>query len=180
MKTFIPLFLFSLSPALAYAAGCDFERPAYGSEINDVSKYYNQGEMAVPNDIPFFEIPVAGEDVCSDNAFHQGGFIFRFYAGKLAEIEFTRVSAKGDLVQALEQRYGDNPDVRLLGSKAGDSLHLFWDAKESAVLYFRDTRVPKMVLETVRVQSKQYSNLIEEFVANEEVLLNKAIKEEGG
>ena len=163
----------------AVAAGCDFERPAYGSGINDVSKYYNQGEMAIPDDIPFFEFPVAGEEVCSDKAFHQGGFMFRFYAGKLAEIEYTRVSNKGDLVKALENRFGVNPDSKLLGGKGTENLHLFWDAKESAVLYFRDTRMPKLVLETVLVQSKQYSKLIGDYVANEEALLNKAIKEEG-
>jgi len=161
------------------AAGCDFERPAYGSGINDVSKYYNQGEMAVPDDIPFFEFPVAGEGVCSDKAYHQGGFMFRFYAGKLAEIEYTRVSNEGDLVKALENRFGVNPDSKLLGGKGAESLHLFWDAKESAVLYSRDARIPKVVLETVRVQSKQYSKLIQEYVANEEALLNKAMKEEG-
>ena len=161
------------------AAGCDFERPAYGSGINDVSKYYNQGEMAVPGDIPFFEFPVAGEEVCSDRAFHQGGFMFRFYEGKLAEIEYNRVSNKGDLVKALENRFGLNPDSNLLGGKGAENLHLFWDTKESAVLYFRDTRMPKLVLETVRVQSKQYSKLIEDYVAKEEELLNKAMKEEG-
>lgn len=162
------------------AAGCDFERPAYGSGINDVSKYYNQGEMAVPDDIPFFEFPVAGEDVCSDKAFRQGGFMFRFYAGKLAEIEYTRVSNKGDLVKALENRFGPNPDSQLLGGKGAENLHLFWDAKESAVLYSRDARIPKVVLEAVRVQSKQYSKLIEDYVAQEEELLIKAMKEEVG
>lgn len=161
------------------AAGCDFERPAYGSGINDVSKYYNQGEIAVPGDIPFFEFPVAGEEVCSDRAFHQGGFMFRFYEGKLAEIEYNRVSNKGDLVKALENRFGVNPDSKLLGGKGAENLHLFWDTKESAILYFRDTRMPKLVLETVRVQSKQYSKLIEDYVAKEEALLNKAMKEEG-
>ena len=74
---------------------------------------------------------------------------------------------------------GDSSMRNLLGGKGAENLHLFWDTKESAILYFRDTRMPKLVLETVRVQSKQYSKLIEDYVAKEEALLIKAMKEEG-
>ena len=171
-------FFWALSPTV-FAGGCDFERPAYGTGIQSVANYYSQGEMAVPDDLPFFEFPVVGSAVCSDRAFHQGGFIFRFYEGKLAEIEFTRVSSKGDLIKALEQRFGFNPDAQLYGGRGAENLHLFWNTAESAVLYFRDTRIPQQVLETVRVQSKQYSKLIEKFVAQEEEQLIEAAKEEG-